>query len=176
MFSYLFANAIGQGGSIVVGWLIGRHRLEAAAGMGWFCFKAALIVTVSISVVTALLGRFIVPLLTDNPTIIHLCVSILFLDIVLEFGRPVNILAGFMLRSASDSGYVFLVGVTVMWSVGTALSYAFGICFGWGLVGMWAAFTLDELIRALLLSRRWRGMKWAEKFRASAGHPARAVN
>lgn len=129
-------------------------------------------VTVSISAVTALLGRFIVPLLTGNPEIIHLCVIILFVDILLEFGRPVNILAGFMLRSASDSGYVFLVGVTVMWSVATALSYVFGITLGWGLIGMWAAFTLDELIRALLLARRWRSMKWAEKFRAPAGSAA----
>ena len=94
------------------------------------------------------------------------------MDILLEFGRPVNILAGFMLRSASDSGYVFLVGVTVMWSVATALSYVFGITLGWGLIGMWAAFTLDELIRALLLARRWRSMKWAEKFRAPAGSAA----
>ena len=140
--------------------------------MGRFCFRAALAVTVSISAVTALLGRFIVPLLTGNPEIIHLCVIILFVDILLEFGRPVNILAGFMLRSASDSGYVFLVGVTVMWSVATALSYVFGITLGWGLIGMWAAFTLDELIRALLLARRWRSMKWAEKFRAPAGSAA----
>ena len=172
MFSYLFASAIGQGGSILVGWLIGRHRIEAAYRMGRFCFRAALAVTVSISAVTALLGRFIVPLLTGNPEIIHLCVIILFVDILLEFGRPVNILAGFMLRSASDSGYVFLVGVTVMWSVATALSYVFGITLGWGLIGMWAAFTLDELIRALLLARRWRSMKWAEKFRAPAGSAA----
>lgn len=168
MFSYLFAGAIGQGGSILVGWLIGRHRIDAAYKMGWFCFKAALAVTVSISVITALLGRAIVPLLTENPEIIHLCVTILFIDILLEFGRPVNILAGFMLRSASDSNYVFIVGVTVMWTVATALSYVFGITLGWGLVGMWAAFTMDELIRAFLLARRWRSLKWAIKFRAPA--------
>lgn len=36
---------------------------------------------------------------------------------------------------------------------------------GWGLAGMWAAFILDENIRALLLGRRWRGRKWALKFR-----------
>ena len=166
MFSYLFAGAIGQGGSILVGWLIGRHRIDAAYKMGWFCFKAALAVTVSISVITALLGRAIVPLLTENPEIIHLCVTILFIDILLEFGRPVNILAGFMLRSASDSNYVFIVGVTVMWTVATALSYVFGITLGWGLVGMWAAFTMDELIRAFLLARRWRSLKWAITFRA----------
>ncbi len=168
MFSYLFASAIGQGGSILVGWLIGRHRIEAAYKMGWFCFKAALAVTVSISVITALLGHVIVPLLTDNPIIIKLCTTILFVDILLEFGRPVNILAGFMLRSASDSTYVFLVGVSIMWSVATALSYLFGIVLHWGLVGMWIAFTMDEVIRAVLLARRWGSMKWAEKFHTQA--------
>lgn len=165
MFSYLFAQAIGQGGSILVGFLIGKHRLEAAYKMGWFCFKAAVAVTLSISMLTALLGSTIMRLLTDNPVIIHTAVLILFLDIPLEFGRPVNILAGFMLRSASDAGYVFRVGVAIMWTVSVGLSYLFGITLGWGLAGMWAAFILDENIRALLLGRRWRGRKWALKFR-----------
>ena len=114
---------------------------------------------------TALLGSTIMRLLTDNPGIIHTAVLILFLDIPLEFGRPVNILAGFMLRSASDAGYVFRVGVAIMWTVSVGLSYLFGITLGWGLAGMWAAFILDENIRALLLGRRWRGRKWALKFR-----------
>lgn len=168
MFSYLFAQAIGQGGSILVGYLIGKHRLEAAYRMGWFCFKAAVTVTVSISVISAVLGPAILPLLTDNPAIIHMAVLILFLDIPLEFGRPVNILAGFMLRSASDAGYVFRVGVAIMWTVSVGLSYLFGITLGWGLAGMWMAFILDENIRALLLGRRWRGRKWALKFQGRA--------
>lgn len=167
MFSYLFASAIGQGGAIVVGYLIGKCRMQAAYKMGWFCFKAALLVTVSISIVTALLGRNIMELLSSNPAIIQMGVSILFLDIFLEFGRPINILAGFMLRSASDSTYVFFVGVIFMWSVATGLSYVFGIVLGWGLLGMWIAFTLDEIIRAILLGRRWRSMKWATKFNVS---------
>lgn len=168
MFSYLFANAIGQGGSILVGWLIGKRRIEAAYRMGWFCFKAAVLVTVSISVITALLGRTIMELLTANPAIIHMGVIILLLDIPLEFGRPVNILGGFMLRSASDANYVFVVGVTIMWSVSVCLSYLFGITLGWGLAGMWAAFILDENIRALLLGHRWRSRRWALKFRSVA--------
>lgn len=168
MFSYLFASAIGQGGSILVGWLIGKHRIEAAYKIGWFCFKVAVLVTVSISVTTALLGRTIMELLTANPAIVHMGVVILLLDIPLEFGRPVNILGGFMLRSASDANYVFIVGVTVMWSVSVGLSYLFGITLGWGLAGMWAAFILDENIRALLLGRRWRGRKWAIKFQGGA--------
>ncbi len=42
-------------------------------------------------------------------------------------------------------------------------SYVIGIPLGFGLVGMWVGFALDENIRGVILMRRWRSGKWKNK-------------
>ena len=57
----------------------------------------------------------------------------------------------------------FYVGLIVQWTVSVGLSYLFSIHLGWGLVGMWCAFLLDENIRAFIFVKRWNSLKWAKK-------------
>ena len=90
-------------------------------------------------------------------------VTIMLVDIIVEIGRAVNIYATNALRSAGDVNFPFYVGVAVQWTVSVGFSYLFGIHWGWGLVGMWCAFLLDENIRALLFVKRWNSMRWAKK-------------
>ena len=90
-------------------------------------------------------------------------VIILWIDVVLEFGRSVNIFAVNALRSAGDIYFPVLLGIVVMWSVSVGGSYLFGISMGWGLVGMWFAFLLDENIRAAIFIHRWFSLKWTTK-------------
>ena len=100
---------------------------------------------------------------TDNQEIIKMGVTIMLVDIIVEIGRAVNIYATNALRSAGDVNFPFYLGVTVQWTVSVGFSYLFGIYWGWGLVGMWCAFLLDENIRALLFVKRWNSMRWAKK-------------
>ena len=48
-------------------------------------------------------------------------------------------------------------------TVAVGLSYVVGIPLGYGLVGMWICFALDENIRGVILLRRWRSGKWRTK-------------
>lgn len=50
-----------------------------------------------------------------------------------------------------------------MWSVAVAFGYVLGITLGLGIIGMWWAFVLDENIRGILFSIRWRSKKWQTK-------------
>jgi Na+-driven multidrug efflux pump len=90
-------------------------------------------------------------------------VWVLVVDIFLEVGRTANIFAGSTLRATGDTVYPFVVGVIFQWSIAVGLSYVFGIPLGFGLVGMWVGFALDENIRGIILVRRWRSGKWRTK-------------
>ena len=163
MFTYLFAIAIGQGGAICIGHLAGANRTNAAYVLQRYCMKISVIISLCMAVVTAALGKFVFSFLTENPEIIHLGVIILCIDILLEVGRAINILSVNVLNAVGDVSYPFVTGVIVMWVVATALSYVFGIYWGWGLAGMWFAFLLDENIRAIVFVRRWKSRKWIGK-------------
>ena len=163
MFSYLFCIAIAQGGAICIGHLVGQKQTRAAFILGKYIVKRAVTITLCISIVLALFGETILSALTSNPDIIALGSAILMIDVVLEIGRPINIFATNALRATGDVNYPFYVGLIVMWSVAVGLGYLFGVHWGWGLLGMWAAFVLDENIRGVIVLRRWFGMKWAGK-------------
>ena len=101
--------------------------------------------------------------LTDNPEIIRLGTIILFIDVILEVGRAINIYATNALRATGDVNYPFYVGFVVQWSVAVGCGFLFGIHLGWGLVGMWCAFVLDENLRGIIFVQRWNSLKWTKK-------------
>ena len=163
MFVYLFAIAMAQGGAISIGHLVGQKKIRAAYLLGKYVMRLSILVSLVLSCVWAASGHFIFSMLTDNQGIIKMGVTIMLVDIIVEIGRAVNIYATNALRSAGDVNFPFYVGVAVQWTVSVGFSYLFGIHWGWGLVGMWCAFLLDENIRALLFVKRWNSMRWARK-------------
>ena len=163
MFTYIFALAIAQGGAILIGHLVGRKKIKAAYTIGKRVMRLGIASSVSLSLVTAIFGRHILALLTDDPWIIATGASILWIEVMLENGRALNFFGVNALRSAGDIYYPVIVGIIVMWAIQVVGSYFFGITMGWGLIAMWAVFALDENIRGLIFVRRWNSMKWSGK-------------
>ena len=163
MFVYLFCLSITQGGDILVGHLVGQWRHQAAYVLGNYFFRWALIITLTGSVMLALAGPTLLNAFTDNEEIIQMGIWVLVVDVFLEAGRTSNIFAGSTLRATGDIVYPFVVGIIFQWSIAVGLSYVIGIPLGYGLVGMWIGFALDESIRGVILVRRWQSGKWRTK-------------
>lgn len=163
LFVYMFCIAVSHAGAIVIGQLIGQNRVQGAFVLGKYVMKVAANVTLALSVITALLGYWIMGLLTENVDIIRTGTIILAIDVLLEYGRAINIYAVNALRAVGDVNFPFYVGVVVMWTVAVGGGYLLGIVAGAGLAGLWLMFVMDENIRAVVFVRRWRGMKWAGK-------------
>lgn len=163
MYVYLFSIAISHAGAICIGHLVGAGRWEGAYLMGRYVMKVALIWTLIFSFLIALVGPAIMTTLTSNPQIIAFGVAILWIDVVLEIGRPINILFVNVLQAAGDVNYPFYVGLVWMWSVAVVCAYLFGITFGFGILGMWWMFALDENIRGVVFIRRWKSRRWQHK-------------
>jgi len=163
MFVYLFCISITQGGDILVGHLVGQQRHQAAYILGNYFFRWSMVITISGSILLALAGRTILSAFTDNPEIIAMGVWVLVVDIFLEVGRTSNIFAVGTLRATGDAIYPVVIAIIFNWTIAVGLSYVIGIPLGFGLVGMWVGFALDENIRGIILMRRWRSGKWKTK-------------
>ena len=163
MFVYLFTIAMAQGGAISIGHLVGKKRIRGAYLLGKYVMRLSVLVSVTLSCVWALMGKAMFGWLTDNPEIIRMGVMVLYVDIILEIGKAINIYATNALRATGDVNYPFYVGVVMQWGVAVGCGYLFGLHWGWGLVGMWFAFLLDENIRGVIFVHRWNSMKWAKK-------------
>ncbi len=163
MFVFLFCMAVTQGGDILVGHLVGRHRYRATYLMGTFFMRRAMMVTLVCSAALAVAGPFIMPFLTGSKEILRISAAILAIDVILEVGRVRNIFACGTLRAAGDVIYPVVVGISVQWTVGVGVAYLIGIPAGLGLVGVWIGFMLDENLRGIILMRRWHSLAWQGK-------------
>ena len=163
MFVYLFCLSITQGGDILVGHLVGQQRHQAAYVLGNYFFRWSMMITLTGSALLALSGRSILGAFTDNPEIITMGLWVLIVDWFLEIGRTANIFAVGTLRATGDAIYPVVIAIIFNWSIAVGLSYVIGIPLGYGLVGMWVGFALDENIRGIILMRRWRSGKWRDK-------------
>ena len=163
MFVYLFAIAMAQGGAICIGHLVGEKKIRAAYLLGKYVMRISILVSLVLSCIWALMGYTLFGWLTDNPEIVRLGTIILFIDVILEVGRAINIYATNALRATGDVNYPFYVGLVVQWGVAVGCGYLFGIHWGWGLAGMWCAFVLDENLRGIIFVKRWNSLKWAKK-------------
>lgn len=163
MYVYLFSIAVSHAGAIQIGHLVGTSRWEGAYTMGRYVMRVVLIWTLIFSTIIALCSHNIMTVLTQNPEIVALGTAILWIDLVLEVGRPINILFVNTLQAAGDVNYPFYVGLVVMWSIAVVCAYLFGITAGFGILGMWWMFALDENIRGVLFIHRWRSRKWQHK-------------
>ncbi|MCQ2203968.1 MAG: MATE family efflux transporter [Bacteroidales bacterium] len=163
IFVYVFCICVSQGASIVIGHLVGDNRYYASYKLGWYSLKLGIVATMVMSVVFACIGGEILSLLTENPEIIALGSTIFIIDIAVEVGKVCNIFYTTVLRSVGDVNFPFYVGVTVQWIAGVFCGWLFGLAFGWGLIGMWVAFILDEGIRGAIFIWRWHSKRWQQR-------------
>ena len=161
------ADGYFEGNGYLISWcighLVGEKKIRAAYLLGKYVMRISILVSLVLSCIWALMGHTLFSWLTDNAEIVRLGTVILFVDVILEVGRAINIYATNALRATGDVNYPFYVGVVVQWSIAVGCGYLFGLYWGWGLVGMWCAFLLDENIRGIIFVRRWNSMKWAKK-------------
>ena len=105
--------------------------------------RISILVSLVLSCIWALMGHTLFGWLTDNAEIVRLGTVILFVDVILEVGRAINIYATNALRATGDVNYPFYVGVVVQWSIAVGCGYLFGSIGGgdWSVCGVLSCWT-----------------------------------
>ena len=119
-----------------------------------------MIVTTIFTAVIALASSTVISFFTTNEEIIHLTILLVFFSILLEPARTANVILVSTLNVAGDVKYPVFISMIVVWGFVIPMSFIIGVWLGYGLVGIWIVFILDEWIRALLLFLRWKKGHW----------------
>ena len=121
----------------------------------------------TIAVLTALTAPWTLRLFTNDATIIAKATTLLWITVLLEPGRTSNIVVITALRAAGDARFPVLVGSVSMVVIMGFGSWLLGVYCGWGLVGVWVAYALDESVRGGIMAARWFGLGWVKQAVAS---------
>lgn len=162
-FAYMYSISVATATSIIVGHSIGSSDEEYAYKRVLKTLKSALVISMSIAVFNYLISGFTFGLFTNNPEIISLGRKVMIVAIFLEFGRTCNLVIINSMKAAGDVKFPVALGVVAQWGCSVGLGYLFGIYLDMGLVGIWIAMALDEIVRGIIVYIRWKLGGWRNK-------------
>ncbi|WP_088034333.1 MATE family efflux transporter [Evansella clarkii] len=155
--------SLGRGSQIITGHLVGAGKMEEAYREGVRTIRISIMAAVVVALVVIAVREPLLRLFTNDPEIIEMGMNLLLMGLLLEPGRCFNLVYGATLQATGDARFVMAVSIIVIWGLSVPMYYIFGIHFGWGLIGIWAAFIIDEWIRGIALWYRWKSRKWEKK-------------
>ena len=158
--SLLWSLAFGLGTQILVAHRIGARRFEDADAVLRRGLRFGITGNLVLSGVLALGQGVFLRALTSDAAVHRLAAPLFLLGMLVEPARAANIVIGGALRSSGDARYTAAMGVFFMWALAIPACYLFGSVFGFGLVGIWSAFAVDETVRGIVNYRRWRKGRW----------------
>ena len=158
--SYTFAEGIGSASTALVGQNIGKKRPDLSIMYGNIGQRLAMFVS-AVLMILSLSGRSFFPgLFTDDPGIIETTSRLMA---ILAFIQPVQtsqiILAG-GLRGAGDTRFVAFTMLGTVAFVRPVVSLIFVYILHFGLAGAWYAIMVDQVLRFIMVSRRFSKGNW----------------
>lgn len=175
MFMMLCGLAIGMGTEIMIGHMVGAGEMDTAYHQLLRSLKWGLCCTLTSVAVLVTVSHPLLMLFTEDEGIIRIVSHLLMFSLILESGRTFNIIVISSLRATGDARFPFYMGLLSMWGLSIPIAWWFGIHLGWGLLGIWCGFAVDEWVRGLAMFWRWRSRRWEKKVLVHSV-PATAAN
>lgn len=162
-FVYAFCLAIANANAILAGQFTGQERYEDSHRLTLFGLGVSEVISLTVLTLIAVFLRPLMGIFTDNPDIIALAGTIIWIDYALEIGRTANIHIGMALKASGDVIFPVTMAAIVSWTLVIPLAWFLGIRLGLGLPGIWIAISADEAVRGVILLLRWLSGRWRNR-------------
>ena len=163
MFTYMFALSAAVATQIIVGHSVGANDYDFAYHRVWKTLKLGMIVSISVATLNFALSPFTFRLFSDDPAVIELGTAVMFVALILEFGRTTNLIVISSMKSAGDVKFPTIIAILSMWGISITLAFLLGIVFEMGLIGVFIGMAADEIVRGIIVVIRWKRGTWRGK-------------
>lgn len=160
--SFIFSIGVAAGvsGNLVIGNLYRNKEIERIKRFGLINPNRISLIAAIVNLILALLGRLLVSIFTKDPEITAIVTQLLFFQILLDPMRVANEILVNSLNVLKDVKFPVIVGIVTTYILVIPLSYLLVTKFGLGLRAVWIIFIIDEALRRLLFTMRFKSGKW----------------
>lgn len=159
-FVQLMGYSIGQASQILVGYRCGAGDTEGAYRLAMRNMRLAVVLNVSCMVLVCLFRRPLLSVFGADAATVELVTVCFLIDLVLEVGRPMNLVISTCLRGTGDVLWGMTASICSLIFLCIPLGFIFTQVLHWGLPSVFVALCLDEWMRGGLSLFRWRTRKW----------------
>ena len=159
-FCFMLGFSLAMAAQIQIAHLYGAGKTKEAYRAVFRVLILGLPLVVVNAFILVLFGPKLLGIFTQDAEILALCASLLWLNLLLQPGKMINMAIGNSLNAVGDTRYTMNISLIFMSIVATGGSYLFGISLGWGIIAIYASMIADEYIRGVLSYFRWKGRKY----------------
>lgn len=163
IYIYISGMSVGYAAQIIISHMLGAGQQDRAYRFAHRNLIFTLGLNLFFITMVLVFKQPLFSLFTTNQEIIDLAAKVLIVEFLIEIGRSFSQTYTIAVRGAGDVKFTMVVMLLSTWIVCVPLAYLFSNVFGWGLVGIWVAFCIDEWTRAMFSLYRWNSGKWRGK-------------
>lgn len=162
-FCFMLGFSLAMAAQIQIAHLYGAGKTKEAYRAVYRVLAFGLPLVIVNAFILVLFGPKLLGLFTQDPEILTLCAALLWLNLLLQPGKMINMALGNSLNAVGDTRYTMIISLIFMSVVATGCSYLFGVSIGWGIIAIYACMISDEYIRGVFSFFRWRGRKYLRR-------------
>ncbi|HKE14949.1 MAG TPA: MATE family efflux transporter [Kofleriaceae bacterium] len=167
-FQIAFSLSLALGSQILLAHWMGARRFDDVDRLYWRAIRWGTAVAGIYAGALWLFSGQVLAIFTRDEGVQHLGATLLLVAVCYQPARAVNIIGGFSLKTVGDARFPLAVAIVCIWGI-LPVIYAIDHFWHLTLVGFWACFAADEIIRAGINLWRWRTGRWKSM---GIAHPA----
>lgn len=162
--SFAFGEGLQVAAVTLIGQSLGQEKPEMAKKYGNICQGVGLCISIGLSVLYLLFGRWFFQLYFPNdPSIVEIGLIIMKFMIFIVLFQVSQVVFMGSLRGAGDVRFTTITSMLSVAIVRPAISYIAAYAMGLGVTGIWIGVLGDQLMRLILTGARFRSGKWTTK-------------
>jgi Na+-driven multidrug efflux pump len=155
---------------VLVGRMIGAGHFRHAYHFANRSLALGMLLSGLTALIAAMFGQSLLQIFTKDPEIIALGMTLMWIGVIVEPGRTINIVMNDALRAVGDARFPAVASLPTMAIALAFGSWWLGIHLGLGLVGVWLAYLADEWLRGIVNFGRWFFKGWIPAAQISRRH------
>ena len=160
--TFSFGDGLQSAAVALIGRSLGEENEELAKAYGATCQRIGLLISLGLSLVYLMGGRFLMQLFFREEHIVAIGISIIHVIIFVVLFQIRQVIYMGCLRGAGDTAYTAMASMISVTIIRTVASYFCGYILHWGIIGIWMGVLADQVSRFLMASIRfWQG-KWTK--------------
>lgn len=159
-YSYLPAMGFGVAAATLVGNNLGANKPEEAKKYALISNILSTMLMVIMGIFFFITAPFLAKLFTSDKEVQELVVSVLRIIALFQPFLSLTMVISSALQGAGDTKFPMYSTLIGIWGIRVVFGYLFAIIFKLGLVGIWLAYSLDIVIRGIILLLRFLNDKW----------------
>ena len=157
--SFMMGQAFATSGTTMMGQSLGKRRSDMAA---LYMRQCRMLGMYAACVLMVLFRHEIIALYNDSPEVIAMGGQIMLLMAVLQPLQSEQFIVSGGLRGAGDTKFTAVVVAITDLGVRNVTGIFMVNVLNWGLWGAWIAMCADQIVRTVLMRRRYFSGKWRE--------------